>query len=253
VALLTWAGSAQADVMWPADADIFVLGEVHDNPWHHVQQAQIVGDVMPGAIVFEMLTPGQAQIAATLDRRNAEKMAAALDWQSYGWPDFGMYHAIFTAAPDAVIYGADLPGEQLRMAMNRGAVAAFGSEAALYGLSPLSPELQMQREAEQAEAHCNAIPADILPGMVAVQQLRDAHFARVVLQAYAETGGPIVLITGSGHARTDIGVPAALRHARPNLTVWALGQLESADTAMPFEAVNVTGPVERPDPCLAFQ
>ena len=253
MALLAWAGAAQADAVWPTTADILVLGEVHDNPGHHAEQAQIVGRVKPAAIVFEMLTPGQAQLAAILDRRNAEKMAAALDWQSYGWPDFGMYHPIFTAAPEAVIYGADLPGDQLRMAMDQGAVAAFGSEAALYGMSPLSPELQIQLEGEQAIAHCNALPAGILPRMVEVQRLRDAHFARVVLQAYAETGGPVVLITGSGHARTDIGVPAALRHARPDLTVWALGQLESADANMPFDAVNVTGPVERPDPCLVFQ
>ena len=34
-----------------------VIGEVHDNPHHHRNQARAVAALKPGAIVFEMLTP----------------------------------------------------------------------------------------------------------------------------------------------------------------------------------------------------
>ena len=253
IAFLVWAGTAQAEVNWPADADLLVLGEIHDNPDHHVLQAQIVSSVRPVAIVFEMLTPEQAAIASGMDRSDAVKLGAALDWQNSGWPDFAMYHPIFAAAPDAIVFGAALPGDLAGAAMELGVIAAFGPEAAAYGLTPLSPEVQAQQEAEQAAAHCNALPPEILPRMVDVQRMRDAHFAKAMVQAYDRFGGPVVLITGTGHARTDIGVPAALRHARPDLGVWALGQLESAQADAPFDAVNLTDPIQRPDPCLAFQ
>jgi uncharacterized iron-regulated protein len=85
-----------------------------------------------------------------------------------------------------------------------------------------------------------------------VQRLRDAAFARAAIEAFDAHGGPVVVITGTGHARVDVGVPAVISVARPELRVWALGQVEG-ETAMPFDAVEVTAAVERPDPCAVFQ
>jgi uncharacterized iron-regulated protein len=250
---LLWAGMAQAQEPW-AGADILVLGEVHDNPFHHQQQAHVVAQTQPRALVFEMIAPIQADAANHVDRADPAALAKALEWEARGWPDFAMYYPIFAAVPDAVIIGAALPGDLAGAAMENGAVAAFGPEAARYGLAPLSPEVQAAQEAEQAAAHCGALPPEMLPGMVEVQRLRDAHFARVTLEALAAYGGRVVLITGSGHARTDIGVPAALRSARPDLVVWALGQFESdPGPDASYDAVSITDPVDRPDPCLAFQ
>ena len=248
------AGLAQAEVAAPQGFDLLVLGEVHDNLAHHQAQARIVAQTRPAAIVFEMIAPEQAKVANAVDRADAAALGAALDWEARGWPDFAMYYPILAAAPRAVIVGAALSGAMAGEAMDNGAVAAFGPQAALFGLTPLSPALQAEQEAEQAAAHCDALPPEMLPRMVEVQRLRDAHFARVLLQAFDSYGGPVVLITGSGHVRADIGVPAALRAARPGLQVWALGQFESDPGAdAPFDVVNVTDPVDRPDPCLAFR
>lgn len=252
--VLAWAGAAQADTTVPTGVDLLVLGEIHDNPAHHQTQARIVAQVRPTAIVFEMVAPEQAEAAKVADRADPAALGAALEWAVRGWPDFDIYYPIFAAAPDAAIVGAALSGELAGTAIDKGAVAAFGPEAALFGLAPLSPAVQAEQEAEQDAAHCGALPPEMLPRMVEVQRLRDAHFARVLLQAIDTYGGPVVLITGSGHARTDIGVPAALRSARPDLQVWALGQFETdPGRDAPYDALNVTGPVQRPDPCLAFQ
>ena len=66
--------------------------------------------------------------------------------------------------------------------------------------------------------------------------------------------GKSAVITGSGHARTDIGVPALLRLAAPEVTVLALGQLERpAEAPQPFDLWIVTDPAPRDDPCAAFR
>lgn len=245
LALLPGLAAAQAG------HDIVVLGEVHDNPAHHIEQARIVAGLQPSAIVFEMLSPAQADSAAGMARDDIAALDRALGWTGSGWPDFAMYHPIFLAAPGAVIVGAALPPGDVRAAMGQGAAAVFGPGAADWGLTPLPPAAQAAREREMAVAHCDALPADLLPGMVEAQRLRDAHFARVAAAAFDAQGGPVVVITGSGHARTDRGIPVYLAAGRPDLTVWALGQVERTAGDATFDALIVTPAAPRPDPCAA--
>ena len=105
----------------------------------------------------------------------------------------------------------------------------------------------------QFEAHCEAMPLEMMGMMVNIQRLRDARLADQALQAVKETGGPVVIITGNGHARSDWGAPAVLSVAS-DLTVFALGQSE--DGTQPrgtFDLVLDSPGLERPDPCLAFR
>ena len=88
--------------------DVLILGEVHDNPAHHEAQADMVAAFAPRALVFEMLTPEQADAVTQDNRRDRAALAEALDWEASGWPDFGYYHPIFTAAPEARIFGAQV-------------------------------------------------------------------------------------------------------------------------------------------------
>ena len=104
------------------------------------------------------------------------------------------------------------------------------------------------------EAHCDALPEDILPGMVEAQRLRDAALARAVLAAMAETGGPVAVITGNGHARRDWGLPRMLARAAPDLTLVSIGQFEAPpEDDPPFDLWLVTTPAPRDDPCAAFR
>ena len=238
-----------ADVGPVPRADIFVLGEVHDNPLHHAEQARIVAEVAPSAMVFEMLSPAQAEAAMAVDRTDADAVAQVTDWADTGWPDFAMYAPIFAAAPDAMVVGAAVPRDALVAVMQGGTVDV---PDALPEPAFDAATLAMLTQ-DQADAHCGKLPEEMLPGMVSAQRLRDAAFGGAAVAAFDATGGPVVLITGTGHARTDVGAPAAIRAARPDLTVWALGQLEGAtDPEAPFDAVNVTPVQDRPDPCAAF-
>lgn len=235
-------------------AGIVVLGEVHDNPHHHANQAAAIAALAPAALVFEMLTPDQALRVTPQLRGDAAALGAAPDWEASGWPDFGMYHPLFAAAPSAAVYGAAVTPAELSRAVTEGAAAVFGADAARFGLAAaLLPDELAERIAEQAEAHCHALPEAMLPGMVEAQRLRDAGLARAALAALEQTGGPVAVVTGNGHARTDRGAPSYLAAAAPEARVLALGQFEAApEGEVPYDLWLVTAPAERSDPCAAF-
>ena len=193
-------------------------------------------------------------LTALLIVRYGEEPDATKTWDGSGWPDFALYHPIFTAAPQARIYGANVPREALRAAIKEGAAAAFGPDAVRYGLDKaLLPEDLAAREAEQSEAHCGALPPEMLPGMVQAQRLRDAALARAAEAALSDTGGPVVVITGTGHARRDTAVPALLALSNPDLRVLSVGQMEADPGAdAPFDLWLIAPAPPRDDPCLAF-
>ncbi len=254
-----WGASVlAAPFVWAQDvsgADIVILGEVHDNPAHHKHQAELMVKIEPAAVVYEMLSDDQAA-AVTSDLISDEPaLRAALNWDASGWPEFAMYYPLFAAAPQAHVAGAAVPREVAQNAMETGISQIFGDQSVRYGLADLLPADQQNiREALQMAAHCDALPDEMLPAMVNVQRLRDASLAQAALSAFEETGGPVVIITGNGHARKDWGVPAVLKRAAPDVSVISIGQGEIGQIPEgAFDSVLMSEPVERPDPCLAFR
>lgn len=236
-----------------------VLGEVHDNPHHHANQAAAVAALEPAALVFEQLTPELAARITPELIEDAARMEAVLEWDARGWPDFDMYHPIFAAAPDAAYFGGGAPNEDVRRAVSDGAARVFGDGAALFELDrPYNSEVQARLETLQHDAHCGALPSEMLPGMVEAQRLRDAALARAAIAAHAEAaargGGPVVVITGNGHAGNDRAVPALLRAQPMDITVISVGQFENAAPDAPeFDYWTVTEAVDREDPCAVFR
>lgn len=237
---------------------IIVLGETHDNADHHLIQARFIDALQPSAVVFEMLTPTQAALAnATADRGVA--LRDILGWRDSGWPEWRLYQPVFEAAAKARIVGMALPKELVRRAVSAGAAEVFAGDAEGFGLnSPLPKTEQAAREELQQTAHCNMLPPALLPGMVEAQRLRDAAFARSTLAALSETGGPVVIITGTGHARKDWGIPAAIQKSSPDTEVISVGLLEETPPengdSMPrlYDITLYTKPAEREDPCADF-
>ncbi len=253
VVLTVLACPALAGVTPPPGIDVYVLGEVHDNPAHHAEQARLTALIVPKTVVWEMLTPEQAEDIRDVDRADLAAMAVALDWENAGWPDFAMYHPIFVAAGEAEHLGATVPRADLREAIEEGAEAALGSKAKGWPMGPLDPAVQEAREEEQRIAHCSALPEAMLAGMVEAQRMRDWSLAQLAVAAIEAGDGPVVIITGSGHARRDWGVPALIAAAHPGLKVWSLGQSEGLPEAdAPYDAVETAPAPARDDPCRAF-
>jgi uncharacterized iron-regulated protein len=99
--------------------------------------------------------------------------------------------------------------------------------------------------------HCNLLPEEALPGMVRAQVARDRALAEA-LRPYVDGG--VILLTGNGHARIDIGVPYWLAPDERAASV-SIGVLERGDDngarELPaqFDAYVLTDPAERADPC----
>ncbi len=239
---LSLALPAMAD---PA-AEIVILGEVHDNPDAHLGQAAELRELRPTAVVFEMLTAAEAA------RADADRSQIAAAWEASGWDDFPIYEPIFEALGTARIVGAAAPRETVRSVYTDGAAALFGADAARFGLDADLPEDQYATRLQlQYEAHCESMPLEMMPGMVAVQRYRDAVFARAALEALETYGPPVAVIAGNGHARTDWGVPAMIALAAPEVTTRAIGFVET-DSGMPFDEIRIVPPADRDDPCATL-
>ncbi|MEY8827450.1 ChaN family lipoprotein [Sedimentitalea sp. XS_ASV28] len=235
-------------------ADVVIVGEVHDNPDHHVNQYTVLKALQPKAVVWEMLTSEEAGRITSEMIYAPERLASAVEWSQSGWPAFSMYHQVFLAAPDARIFGGEVPREAALATVQSGPASAFGAEAARYGLTEPLPKAEGDvREALQFAAHCEAMPRDRMRTMVDIQRLRDAVLAREVIKAMNETGGPVAVITGNGHARRDWGVPVYLDRVQPDLNVFVLGQSEDGQIDGAFDAIIDSDAPAREDPCDAFR
>ena len=230
-----------------AEPDILILGEVHDNADAHLGQAEELRLLNPTAVVFEMLAPDQAAEA------DADRSRLPSIWARTNWPDFALYQPIFEAAQNARLVGAAAPRPTIMGVFKDGPTEHFGPDSNRFGLDgDLDSEQLASRVELQFQAHCEAMPREMMPGMVNVQRFRDALLARAALDALAEHGSPVAIITGNGHARNDWGVPAAISVAEPKVTVRSIAFVE-APTDVPYDEVRVVPPAEREDPCLSLR
>ncbi len=256
-----------------AQARYVLLGERHDHPDHHRLQAALVRALLAAgrrpAVAFEMFTADDtAAIARHLAAapRDAAGLAGAVDWTRSGWPDWAYYEPIAQAALDAglPIVAANLAPATAR-ALARGNRSALPDAlAARYPLDqPLPDDGQAALTTEIYDAHCGHIPMERLDGMVLAQRARDAMLADSLLTAARDEA---VLIAGSGHVRTDRGVPIYLRARAPGASIAVLVPLEVRDAwtrpsdyeaafggRLPFDWVWFTPRMGDGDPCTRFR
>lgn len=246
-----------------ATADIVLLGEVHDHPSHHLTQAWLVEALRPKAVVFEMLTPkDDGPISRYLAGGGAASgIGPLVGWAERGWPDWEIYRPVFEAIREGVrVAGAGVPRAELRKVMATEDLATLAPDPALAPeLSrALDPGLRAELEQEMVDAHCGHLPREMAPMMVRAQRLRDATLAAVAAREL-RAGGPVVVITGNGHARIDRGVPAYLRTLAPGARILSLGQIEAVQlaqvdpVAQPYDYLWITPPHPRPDLCEALK
>jgi uncharacterized iron-regulated protein len=110
---------------------------------------------------------------------------------------------------------------------------------------------QAAQEREIDLGHCGALPRRLWPALARGQFARDAAMAHLLSQQSARGA---VLIAGNGHVRRDLGVPRWLaRHGTP--AAWVVGFLERGTPIADgrYDAVVLTEPTARPDPCEAFK
>jgi uncharacterized iron-regulated protein len=251
------------------DRDFVLLGELHDNPDHHLLQARMVEAVTAGgrrpALAFEMLDLSQQAAADAAGEQapgDPDALAEAVQWQQSSWPDFSLYRPIFEAGLRAQlpIVAANVPREQVRAAMMEGLGAVDPAlRARMEREPPLSPEVLAEWGEEMRKAHCGHLPEGMLDSFVLAQRLRDAQMA--LRMAATGAGAGAILIAGAGHVRKDRGVPSFLEKDAPGQSILSVAFVEVREGVehpgelgnLPYDFVVFTPAMARPDPCEAFK
>ena len=253
-------------------ADLRLLGEVHDNPDHHLLQARLIRTIVEAqhrpALAFEMLTadlqPGVDE-ARAMTPREPENFAAV--WKQGGWPDFDLYRPVLAAGIEAglPIVAANLPRPQGRALVTKGIDAADPAlRKRLEEGPPLPPDSIAELRAEMMAAHCGELPESMMDPLILAQRARDATMSARLAEASRDRGG--ILITGSGHARAR-DVPAWLAVDAPGRKVVSVALVEvepglkaPADYVdvfgkgpFPYDYAVFTPRTERADPCAKLR
>jgi uncharacterized iron-regulated protein len=250
---------ALADAM--RGVPVVLLGEVHDNAAQHALRAEALARLIAAgarpAIAFEQL---DRERQADVERARRER-PRDVDWliaQAAGWDgwDWSLYRPFLRLAldNDLPIVAANLSRTDASRVIREGYGAAFDASArAALGLDAVPADLLAAHEREVDVGHCGLMPAAMLAPMARAQLARDAALATAIAP-HAARG--VVLLTGNGHARRDLGVP---RWLAPELRARALsiGLLEPAALAdLPagaFDRVVRTTAAPRTDPCEALK
>src|SRR5512137_1791108 len=194
-----------------------LLGEVHDNvAQHRIRAAALRRLLEQGArpaLAFEQfdrerqvdldrarteaVPPGSTLAAHVIERARTPK--DTWDWARYQpFVELALQY-------DLPIIAANLSRSAAARVSREGLAAVFDDgELRRLGLDRVSASLQRTHEAIVHDAHCRLLPESALPGLARAQIARDAVLADA-LRPYLGRG--VVLLTGNGHARRDIGVP----------------------------------------------
>jgi len=256
---------------------IVLLGEQHDNTEHHRFQAMITAKrAEPTAAVFEQFDarqqPGLEAFAAARAKdagnANLDLLKRETDWAKSGWSKYN-YDALLTAVIDAglPIYAGDVPRDMIRKVAKEGESALAADERTRLGLDEaLGDKFDAASAAEIEESHCGMMPKTALGGMALAQRYRDAQLADVAMKAAAKHGSALVF-AGSGHVRTDRGMPWYLSRRAPDKTVVSVMMIEvengkaeatdylarDPDGKPAADFLVFTPKAERDDPCEQFR
>jgi len=241
---------------------VVLLGEVHDNVVQHRVRAQALRLLLQSgarpALAFEQFDRGQQsevdRIRSQAHASTRERVDQLVAVGAKGW-DWALYRPFLELALefDLPVVAADLSRSDAMRVSQQGYGAAFSEqERERLGLDRI-PDAVLQAQEEEVDAgHCHRIPPAMLPAIARAQIGRDAALA-LALMPYLQRG--VVLLSGNGHVRRDIGVPRYLP-AQEAQRVISIGLLEAdADPAPPgaYDVVFRTRVQYRPDPCKTLK
>lgn len=237
-----------------------LLGEVHDNVVQHQARAQALGLLLQRgarpAIAFEQF---DRERQADIDRARKEQPAAGGNLADHviaqgreardRW-DWAQYRPFVELALqyELPIVAANLSRTEASKVSREGLPSVFAdADLRRLGLDRLDAALQAKHEAIVQAGHCNLLPATALPGLARAQIARDAVLADSIRPFLARG---VVLLTGNGHARRDVGVPLHFS-VEERQKIWSIGLLEEGtdEEGTFFDAAFSTPVQQRDDPC----
>lgn len=240
---------------------IVVLGEVHDNAAQHRLRIEAMRRVVDAgarpALAFEQF---DRERQADIDRarrerpRDAEYLIAQAKSGNWEWSH---YKPLVQLALDhgLPIVAANLSRKDAMKVAREGYGVVFDAGVrARRHLEALPDAFLRRHERSLAAGHCGFLPDAALPAMARAQIARDVVMADILIRHQARG---VVLLTGNGHARVDLGVPYWLNADGGKVAI-GIGLLEADARGPPADAGAFDFYVETPaqpraDPCKDLQ
>jgi uncharacterized iron-regulated protein len=211
-----------------------LIGERHDNPYHHQLEIEILKHAQrqnpKTATVFEMI---DQQLYAGIEHavlkpgNSLSALKEILNWSDInGWPwkDYGP--VIYTAVEG----GSEIvPGNIDRSTLMQLAKSKEGDSFTQFKepfktLAAFPEHLKRHVLEDVFEGHCRLIPKEQLSPMVSIQTMRDAYMASNLYQHKQDKS--TILIAGNGHIREDSGVGWHLRQRDPQSSIMSIALIE---------------------------
>ncbi|MDH3693543.1 MAG: ChaN family lipoprotein [Gammaproteobacteria bacterium] len=273
-------------------ADVVYLGEIHDNPWHHELQLEILqrlvaADIHP-AIGFEFFNSGQTGDLMSFSTSvthgsNSDKLSAKAERQlrnRLGWgkqrdDEWQFYFPIIDYAKQnsLAVFGTDLPAGIRRRITRKGISELSPVEQRLIvdtGFHNDAYRTLMQEGF--VESHCGWNDPVLLDNLYETWLARNDSMATAITDMLASTSDrPIVMIVGAGHTKYNMGIYDRVAALMPSARQVNIAFKSVQDVLKPmadyFQTETVqdvvfanaheyfwfTPALEREDPCVKFK
>lgn len=250
--------------------DYLLLGEIHDNILHHQNQAWIIDNLdtrdRVTGVAFEMIDERQGKLIKNIQFSTSEELIDILNKIEAGWDYTRNYKIVFDSIikRDFTIYPANLDRETLMSIVMRGNEQLPPKIKSVMEMTPLTDEQVSSVQQEIIKSHCDLLDNTMAAAMVEGQRIRDTAMSVNLFEINADLK---LLITGSGHARKDRGIPIYLHSQDSDANVISIAMLEVEKGAnvvaqyterwdsnsLPFDYVWFTARTEREDPCIELK
>lgn len=231
--------------------NIFLLGERHDHPQHHENQAVWLEQIAKQnntIVVMEMMQTHQ-RLEPHQRPSTAEQWEMLLNWEESGWPNFDIYRPLFDVITK---YQLDvLPGTLHTPQRNmKDRLEVLRKE--VFRVLSIPDDIKQQMGQEMIDAHCGLLPPQYISPMVEIQWLKDAFMSQQIISALNKAP-QVVLIAGNGHTQSRSGVPVHLRAAGYQVLSVVQEEPDKASYASKENYVVRTEPFPMDDPCVSLR
>ena len=213
--------SPQELIQQLANSPRVIVGEKHDNQYHHQIEQWLVQEMQKkrpqGAVLLEMITPSQQASVNNVKQQmqgnpyiRDEKLQSAIKWQK-GWPweQYGQLVKFLLSTPYPLLT-ANLDKTEI--------TTAYQNPPTLTGAHSTLPIVQELISKTIESSHGGELTAEQVTKMTVIQQLRDRRMAESLLAAPT----PAMLFAGGYHATRAIGVPLHVQDLAPEADIKVL-------------------------------
>ena len=203
------------------EADVVLLGEVHDNLFQHRARADLISKIQNKefAIVSEHLVFGSEITYSGSLLEDLETIG--FNKKAWIWPTHEVLYKKFEEL-NLPVFGGDLSKKDIDNIYEGKGLSQSGTLTPIIKRSTLDSQSKDKLLNDLVVGHCGVVEEDFLSFMFKVQRLRDASMAYI-----ASKVAPAIVIAGNGHVRRDYGVPQILKKINPDSNIVSIAFLET--------------------------